>query len=271
MAHLTRKDQEDAKFRLMFEHSADAILLLDTRTNRFVDYNQAALDMLRCGPMELSSLHPSLLSPPAQRIHRPAVRAKDTLDEEGVGKFLIAAKQFEPDWFASIAFLAWTGARAGEALGLHWEDVDFATRTIHLCRSATRGVETRTKTDDPRDVPMHEDLAVVLQAHRQQQIAEQHPGLKSGLVFPNDKGGLRLAQAFAKPFVTCSAAVTQHVTPQVLRRSFNTIMLLRGVDPITLRAIMGHVSAEMTERYAGIPMKAKLEAVARAMPRLPTV
>lgn len=56
----------EAKFRLMFERSADAILLLDTRTNMFVEYNQAALDMLRCSREELSALHPSRLSPATQ-------------------------------------------------------------------------------------------------------------------------------------------------------------------------------------------------------------
>ena len=55
-----------ARFRLMFERSADAILLLDTATNLFVEYNQATLDMLRCTREELSALHPSVLSPPRQ-------------------------------------------------------------------------------------------------------------------------------------------------------------------------------------------------------------
>jgi PAS domain S-box-containing protein len=56
----------DARFRLMFERSADAILLLDTGPNLFVDYNQATLDMLRCTRHELSAMHPSALSPPRQ-------------------------------------------------------------------------------------------------------------------------------------------------------------------------------------------------------------
>jgi len=198
------------------------------------------------------------------RVHTPKVRTRDTLDKEQVAEFLETVKQFEPDWFPIAAFLAWTGARAGEALGLHWEDVDFTTNMIHLCRSATRGVEQRVKTDVPRDVPMLPQLSDVLKDLRQKQVAKQHRGLEAGLVFPNEKGGLRLAQALAKPFALCSGQVGQHVTPQVLRRSFNTIMLGAGVDPIFLRSIMGHVSAEMTERYAGVPMKAKQEAVGRA-------
>ena len=58
--------EHDARFRLMFERSADAILLLDTAANLFVEYNQAALDMLGCTREELSALHPSALSPPLQ-------------------------------------------------------------------------------------------------------------------------------------------------------------------------------------------------------------
>ncbi len=59
-------DCDDARFKLMFDRSADAVLLLDTGTNDFVEYNQATLDMLRCTRAELSSLHPSALSPPRQ-------------------------------------------------------------------------------------------------------------------------------------------------------------------------------------------------------------
>lgn len=58
--------ESDAQFRLMFERSADAILLLDTSGNKFVEYNQATLDMLRCSREELRALHPSELSPPRQ-------------------------------------------------------------------------------------------------------------------------------------------------------------------------------------------------------------
>jgi PAS domain S-box-containing protein len=58
--------ENDAQFRVMFERSADAILLLDTSSNRFVEYNQATLDMLRCSREELRALHPSELSPPRQ-------------------------------------------------------------------------------------------------------------------------------------------------------------------------------------------------------------
>ncbi|MBL8920737.1 MAG: response regulator [Myxococcaceae bacterium] len=56
----------DGRFRAMFERSADAILLLDTRSNTFVEYNDTTLDMLRCTRAELATLHPSALSPASQ-------------------------------------------------------------------------------------------------------------------------------------------------------------------------------------------------------------
>lgn len=65
-------DANGGLFRLMFERSADAILLLDTGTNSFVEYNQATLTMLACSPAELSAMHPSMLSPDLQPDGRPS-------------------------------------------------------------------------------------------------------------------------------------------------------------------------------------------------------
>ena len=50
-------------YRELFEHSADAILIIDGDT--FVDCNQATVDMLRCrSRAEVLATHPSALSPP---------------------------------------------------------------------------------------------------------------------------------------------------------------------------------------------------------------
>lgn len=55
-----------------------------------------------------------------------------------------------------------------------------------------------------------------------------------------------------------------HVTAQVLRRSFNTLMVTAGVNPITLRAVMGHNSKKMTDLYSGVPLKVKQDAILTA-------
>ena len=58
--------ESEGRFRRFFERYADAMLLLDTRTNEIVDFNQAALDMLRCSREELVHIQPEDISPEFQ-------------------------------------------------------------------------------------------------------------------------------------------------------------------------------------------------------------
>jgi len=44
-------------------------------------------------------------------------------------------------------------------------------------------------------------------------------------------------------------------------------MLRAGVDGVTLRAMMGHTTETMTQRYAGVPVDQKQEAVTRLLQR----
>lgn len=64
--------RSEGRFRLLFERYADALLLLDTRSGRFLDFNQAALDMLRCTREELARLGPLGISPETQPDGQPS-------------------------------------------------------------------------------------------------------------------------------------------------------------------------------------------------------
>ncbi len=73
------RDNEDY-FHLMFDRVADAWLLLDGDTGRFVNCNQAAVDMLHCtDKREILSLHPSDFSPPLQPDGRPSSEKADEM------------------------------------------------------------------------------------------------------------------------------------------------------------------------------------------------
>jgi diguanylate cyclase (GGDEF)-like protein/PAS domain S-box-containing protein len=57
----------ETRFRLMFEQTADALMILDGATGRFSDCNQAAVDMFQCASkQDILNLHPAQLSPPHQ-------------------------------------------------------------------------------------------------------------------------------------------------------------------------------------------------------------
>jgi diguanylate cyclase (GGDEF)-like protein/PAS domain S-box-containing protein len=57
----------ETRFRMMFEHTADALTVLDVRTGQFTDCNQAMVDMLRCADKsEVLAQHPARFSPQFQ-------------------------------------------------------------------------------------------------------------------------------------------------------------------------------------------------------------
>ncbi len=206
----------------------------------------------------------------APEVHAPKVRETRTLDKAALETFLGAVEHLQPGRYAEIAFLGYTGCRPGEAYGLHWKDValDGDTPNAALKFSATRGKLERTKTDSPRVVPLVPALVAALKEHRQQQmsgkVAQWDDG-QGALVFPSDSKTYRIEQSLAKPCDLCSAAVGQKVTPQVLRRSVNTILLASGVNPITVREMMGHTTEAMSARYSSQPLAVKADALGRAL------
>src|SRR5580765_5046875 len=65
-AELSLKDNH-SMFQLLFERSADAILLFDPQAGVFVDCNQAAVELMRAGTKEeLLQKGPDDFSPPLQ-------------------------------------------------------------------------------------------------------------------------------------------------------------------------------------------------------------
>ncbi len=209
-----------------------------------------------------------------QRPELPGVREQRTLDADGMGTLLVVAGKHFPQHYASIAVMAMTGMRAGEVFGLQWDAVDFTAGTITVRRAISKGqLRQRTKTGAWRTIPMHAALAAVLEAHKKRQIDAKHVGLRTGLLFPSDKGTARTPSGIRKIWTELKelAGTDIRVGNQVLRRSVNTQLVLAGVDRITTRAILGHTSEAMTQRYAGIGMDAKKDAVSRITPTAPTV
>jgi len=202
---------------------------------------------------------------PTVRVSRPTsrkelVREQRTLSLDELGRLLEEVAASEPQWLAEVTVLAYTGIRAGELYALHWGDVENDRLVVR--RGVSDGEITDTKTHRPREVYLPPVVAGVLADHRREMIANQHRGLSSGLVFPNVQGGVRRQWSIQKPLNACAVAIglEQRVTPQVLRRTYNTLLAQAGVDRVVLRSQMGHVSERMTQLYAGVSIESKAEA-----------
>ena len=192
-------------------------------------------------------------------------RELGTLQADEVEVLLAKVKRFTPHRYAEVFMLVYTGMRAGELYALRWEDIKAHERRIKVCRSVWHGHVDLPKTGVVREVAYLAEMTPVIEEHRQRLVEVDHPGLEKGLVFPADNGGYRMPQSLHKPLAIAakSAAIDVKVTPQVLRRTFNTLMVTLGVDRIVLRSQMGHSHEKMTELYSGVPIEEKVKAVKR--------
>jgi integrase len=137
-----------------------------------------------------------------------------------------------PSAVACVRFLALTGWRTGEAVGLRWHDVDIVRRTATLPDSKT-GRSVR---------PLSNAACEVLGAM---------PRLgESALIFPATRGdGLMLGfKKFARRIFTL-AGVPPAVTPHVLRHSFASLAADLGLSEPTIGALIGHKGQTVTSRY----------------------
>jgi integrase len=138
-------------------------------------------------------------------------------------------------WPAAIAvarFLALTGWRSAEAMGLRWSEIDLARRT------ATLG-DTKT------------GRSIRPLAHAACDVLRSLPRSVGDRVFPATRGGPDTALHFKRfwPRIAKLAALPPDVTPHVLRHSYASLAADLGYSEPTIAALVGHKGHSITSRY----------------------
>lgn len=205
------------------------------------------------------------LPDPTRRITSPrskrrGVRSRETLSLEQLGALVAYVQERWPRRYAEICTLAYTGIRSGELWALAPDSLE--GQVLRVEASISDGVWTdETKTGWGREVYAPHVVREAITAHRRWMLERQHPGLDSGLLFPTRSGRPRTRGSLRNAL---GDAVEQldlpHVSPQVLRRTYNTLMLNAQVDRIVLRSQIGHTDEAMTEHYAGVRIETKRDA-----------
>ena len=135
-----------------------------------------------------------------------------------------------PPALAAASFLAVTGWRTGEAIGLTWREVDLERRTAVLGDTKT-GHSMR---------PLSRAACDILR------------GLddRTGLVFVATRGE-GLMTGFPKFWARIAAlgGLPRDVTPHVLRHSFASLANDLGYSEPTIAALIGHKGRSVTSRY----------------------
>ncbi|HYZ98604.1 MAG TPA: tyrosine-type recombinase/integrase [Acidimicrobiales bacterium] len=162
-------------------------------------------------------------------------------------------------------FLATTGCRRGEALGLRWQDVDFERRLvairqelIPLTKPSGRGREgrlvPRTKTERPRVIELDGPTVAALRTwrvkHTKERLLVGDAYEDHDLVFCWPDGRPYHPEAFSKTFDRRLRQAAFADLPRIrlhdLRHTWATLALVAGVDVKVVSERLGHASPLIT-------------------------
>ena len=216
--------------------------------------HRALRDAVRWGHLEVN---------PADRCDppRPLVREAYCWSPQELRAFLEAVR--DDDLHVLWHFLALTGVRRGEALGLRWENVDLRRARAAISQSViiVGGVvqPSQPKTKRGRRVIALDELTVRLLA-KHRQVTERHP-----LVFCREDGSPLNPGAVTRRFGRLvGAAGLPRIRLHDLRHTHATMALRAGIHPKVVSERLGHSSVSITlDLYSHAGESLQAEAAAR--------
>jgi len=186
---------------------------------------------------------------PRIKMERVAKRDPKFLDFDEAEELLAATPS---EWRVLVLTAIRAGLRQGELQELRWGDIILteARAYVRVARSLRRGIGCKlevktTKGARPRSVPLSLDLAKALASHRG--VAGD-----DDLVFPNCVGGYFRPNRFRRVIARAAkdAELGKHVHPHMLRHTFASHAMMRGVPVQVIQKWLGHANVTTTERYA---------------------
>lgn len=174
-------------------------------------------------------------------------RAKvKALTADELQRFLLAARGGTS--YPALRFLAGTGCRPGEALGLQWQDLDVEGGQVLVRRAISEGREEPTKTGHERQVDIGPGLVEEL---RSRDAASKADALSVGEPRgPWTFGGvrplrLRALQAAFRAAGKAAGIAPWH-TPHHLRHTYASLSLAAGESIYYVQRQLGHATIQMT-------------------------
>jgi integrase len=192
----------------------------------------------------------------ASSVKAPTPRKNEIrpLDREQVRAFLetVSGERLEPLYVLAVT----AGLRAGELLGLKWEDLDLKAGMLQVRRSLSEARSGRIfevpKSGKGRSIRLTRRAVNALRAHRKRQLEERMKlaGLwqDHGLVFPSQVGtplsGRNLIRSFKRHLER--GGLPQSFRFHDLRHTCATLLLRQGVNPKFVQELLGHGDVSLT-------------------------
>jgi integrase len=193
---------------------------------------------------------------PASALKQPAIPHHETrhLSRSELAALLAALEGTRCERL--ITFIAHTGMRKGEALGLKWSDVDFDKGRVRITGTLTRLngalVISEPKTaKSRRTLPLSAPVAALLKAQHTAQAADKLKAgslwVDSGAVFTTETGApLDPRNVLRSVEVAARKAGLEDVNVHSLRHSAATMMLESGFHLPAVSKLLGHSDTRIT-------------------------
>ncbi len=164
------------------------------------------------------------------------------LSQEEIQTLISECRKINHPFLASfVQFLLLTGARKGEARTAKWSDIDLASSIWHVPVSKNGRSRRIILSSNARDT-LDEIRAVSERLHL--------PTAKSDYIFINPKSRTCYNGFHAAFYKARAAAGLDDVRIHDLRHTFASVLINRGVSLYEVQELLGHCSAQMTQRYA---------------------
>ena len=155
----------------------------------------------------------------------------------------------DPRTRALFATAICTGMRAGELLALRWSEVDLSRGTITVLQS-------KTEAGSGREIDIWPELGELLVSYRQtaeHRDAGDHVfATASGKADTRSNIAKRLKRAVTRANASLAEqaipAIDSDLSPHSLRRTFASLLYLRGENPVYVMQQMGHADPKLALR-----------------------
>lgn len=192
---------------------------------------------------------------PASRIRRKTEgngRVRFLADDEEARLRKSIADRF-PEFLPHLLLSIHTGMRMSEQYGLHWNQIDFERRQLHL---------PKTKNGDSRTIPLN---AISLGALTDLKGSSKPKGTDP--VFPSVRSGDSLQGSRGWFPTALEEAKIDGYSWHCNRHTFASRLVMAGVDLRTVAELLGHRTLQMVMRYSHLAPEHQASAVDRLVGR----